>query len=37
MKKKEIQGRMGGKKKEMDRLKGRKCTKKCKIHGSRVA
>jgi len=33
MKKKEIQGRMGGKKKEMDRLKGRKCTKKCKIHG----
>lgn len=31
-KKKEIQGRKGGKKKEIDRLAGRKCTKKCKIH-----
>jgi hypothetical protein len=31
-KKKEIQGRKGGKKKEIDRLKGRKCTEKCKIH-----
>jgi len=33
MKKKEIQGRMGGKNNEIDRLKGRKCTHKCKIHG----
>lgn len=32
-KKKEIQGRKGGKKKEIDRLAGRKCTEKCKIHG----
>ena len=31
-KKKEIQGRMGGKKKAIDRLKGRKCTHRCKIH-----
>ena len=32
-KKKEIQGRKGGKKKDIDRLRGRKCTKKCKMHG----
>lgn len=30
--KKEIQGRTG-EKEAIDRLKGRKCTKKCKIHG----
>ncbi len=32
-KKKEIQGRMGGGKPAVDRLAGRQCTHKCKIHG----
>ena len=30
--KKEIQGRMGGGKPKVDRLAGRRCTHKCKIH-----